>query len=151
MPRDGLISGMRDCAKALAAKRNYTIGEAKSIVTDVIDIIIDEIDRTGGVQFVNKLTIKKKYKHERQGINPSTQEPITITERNTLKLTVGKGLMKRLNPMYDVPISPRPSPKVKLYPRRKRKPIYLAKRPVVYGDEPSGQITLYNDKARKRG
>jgi nucleoid DNA-binding protein len=126
MPRE-TISGFYDCAKALSVKRGYTMKYAHSVVNDVLAIMVDEIDRLGGVQFVNLFTIKKHYKHERQGVNPSTAEPITIQGRYTLKLTVGQGLSKRLNPTHDPPTSTSTIP-FKLVGRHRPK-LNAAKRP----------------------
>ena len=102
MPRE-TISGIHDCSKALSIKRGCSVPVAQSIVTDVLDVMIDEIMRLGGVQFVDRFTIKRCFKQERQGFNPATEEIMTIPERYTLKLTVGKALFESLNPEYEDP------------------------------------------------
>ena len=102
MPREN-ISGFHDCAKALSAKRGCSVSISHSIIHDVLDVMVEEIERLGGVQFVNIFTIKKYFRHERQGFNPATEEPMFIPARYTLRLNVGKGLFERLNPDYEFP------------------------------------------------
>jgi len=102
MPRE-TISGLHDCAKALSMKQGCSIAVAQSTMTDVLDVIEGEIMRLGGVQFVDRFTIKKQFKQERRGLNPATKEPIIIRGRYTLRLTVGKALFEKLNPQREAP------------------------------------------------
>jgi nucleoid DNA-binding protein len=94
MPRE-VISGLRDCAKALSIKRECSIAVARDLITDMLDVMVEEIERLDGVQFVNLFTIKKIFREERHGYNPATEEPMYIPARWTLRLTVGKGLLER--------------------------------------------------------
>ncbi|MCL2456489.1 MAG: HU family DNA-binding protein, partial [Defluviitaleaceae bacterium] len=55
------------------------------------------------LEFVNRFTLKKHYKEERQGFNPSTEEIMTIPGRFTLKLVVGKLLFEKLNALCEEP------------------------------------------------
>ena len=97
MPRQ-TISGIHDCAKSLSIKRECSIAVAKGIIHDVLDVMVEEIIRLGGVQFIDKFTIKQYFRCERQGSNPITGEPMSIPAKNALKFSAGKGLLDRLNP-----------------------------------------------------
>jgi len=97
MPRE-TISGIHDCAKALSIKYGCSIATARRTVIDVLDVIEEEIMRLGGVQFVGRWTLKKHYKKERQGFNPASEKIMTIPGRYSLKLTVGKHFLEKLNP-----------------------------------------------------
>ena len=104
MPRE-TISGIHDCSKALSIKRGCSIAVAQSMMIDMLDVVESEILRLGGVQFVDRFTIKKHFKPERQGFNPAVEDVITIPERYTLKLTVGKALFEKLNPQCEMPVA----------------------------------------------
>jgi DNA-binding protein HU-beta len=97
MPRKATISGVKECAKGLAAKRKCTLAEAKEIVEDVLGVIDDELMRTKGVQFVGRWTVEAIEKSERMGRNPQTGEQIVIPKRVSIKFKLGKALKDRLN------------------------------------------------------
>ena len=91
------ISGIQECVKALSEKRKCSLAQAREIINDVLDVMEDEIMRTGGVQFVGRFALKTQSRAERDGRNPSTGEKISIPARNTLKLTIGSLLKDKLN------------------------------------------------------
>ena len=97
MPRKASIAGMSECAKSLAAKRGITLASAKEILADVLSVMEDELARTGGLQFVGRWTLSIKDRKERVGYNPSTNEPMTIPAKKTVRFKLGKRLEKRLN------------------------------------------------------
>jgi len=101
MPRKSTISGVKECAKSLAAKRKCTLAEAKEIVEDVLGVIDDELIRTKGVQFVGRWTIGAIEKPERMGRNPQTGQEIVIPQRVAVKFKLGKALRDRLNGLGD--------------------------------------------------
>ena len=97
MPRKANIAGMTECAKRLAVKRNITLAAAKEILTDVLDVMEDELIRTEGLQFVGRWTLSLYERKERIGHNPFSKEPMTIPAKKLIKFKTGKKLEERLN------------------------------------------------------
>ena len=97
MPRKANIAGMTECAKGLAAKRNITLASAKEILSDVLDVMEDELIRTEGLQFVGRWTLTLADRKERIGHNPFAKEPMTIPAKKIIKFKTGKRLEERLN------------------------------------------------------
>lgn len=97
MPKKAGMSGIRECAKALAIKRGCTLADARTMVTDVLDVIEDELLRTDGVQFVGLFTLEKKEWAKRMGYNLHTKGQMEIPAKKGVKFKIGKNLETKLN------------------------------------------------------
>lgn len=90
-------AGIKECVKTYAEKSGCTLVEADKAMRMAVEVIKEEILNTGGVAFVGDFSIEVVDRKERQGVNPSTKEPMTIPAHRTLKLKVGKTLKEELN------------------------------------------------------
>ena len=97
MPRKASIAGMNECAKNLAAKRDITLAAAKEMLTDVLDVMEDELVRTEGLQFIGRWTFSVADRKARVGHNPFAKTPMKIPAKRIVKFRIGKKLEERLN------------------------------------------------------
>lgn len=82
--------------KVLSKKMERTQKETKEIL-DLIDEAIVEVMQSEDELKLGLYAIKKEFKPERDGRNPNTGEPLTISARNTVKVKVGKKLKDAVN------------------------------------------------------
>ena len=89
----------RDIAEALAEKRNITVKDAKTIVNDVVDIMVDFLadNEVDGIMLRNLLTIEKTTKRGRSGVVPMNGVKYSKPSTQKLKVSTGKTLLALLN------------------------------------------------------
>ena len=71
------------------------------IVNDIIDIIIEGIQRDQKVKIHNFGTFKLNKKNSRIGRNPKTKEEFNISSRNVITFKASKILLKHINNIND--------------------------------------------------
>ncbi len=85
----------------LAEKLNDNFGLSKkdclNIVNDIVEIIIEGLEKTKIVKIHNFGTFKLKRKTSRLGRNPKTKEEVIIRERNVITFKASKGLISYIN------------------------------------------------------
>ena len=96
MSKVGKVAGMEDCVEALAMKRGISKAEARSVMQDVLDVIVDKC-KDGGVSFKGIFTIKQKVQKGRSGKCSFNGQTWKTEDKNTLTISVGSGLEAELN------------------------------------------------------
>ena len=85
----------------LAEKLNDNFGLSKkdclNIVNDIVEIIIEGLEKTKIVKIHNFGTFKLKRKTSRLGRNPKTKEEYNISSRNVITFKASKILLKYIN------------------------------------------------------
>lgn len=72
-----------DLIEAVASHLESSKADATKAVEAVLDAIAQGIQKDDKVQIAGFGTFQKKHRAERQGINPATKEPITISASTT--------------------------------------------------------------------
>ena len=85
----------------LAETLNTQFGLSKkdclNIVNDIIEIIIDGLEKSNTVKIHNFGTFKLKRKKSRLGRNPKTKVEVMISERNVITFKPSKNLVSFIN------------------------------------------------------
>ena len=82
---------------AVAEKAGLSNKDAAKAVAAVFDAIADTLKAGDKVALVGFGTFSVAERGERQGINPATQQPITIPAKKSAKFKGGKELTDALN------------------------------------------------------
>lgn len=93
-------AGVEDFTEALAKKSDISLAEAHRRVKDFVDVLEDQLlrDDKDGVQFINKITLKKVTRKARKGRNPKNPDEVhEIPERLDVKCVLGKAVFNKLN------------------------------------------------------
>lgn len=90
------VAGIKDCAESLAVKRGISKAEAQSIMSDVVDVLVEKC-KEGGVSFKGQFTIKQKVQKGRKGKCSFNNKEWQTEDKNTLAITVGSDLELELN------------------------------------------------------
>lgn len=86
-----------DLIESVAAE----LGESKATASKVVEAVLISI--SSGVNSDEKVaiagfgTFKKKFRKERNGINPATKQPITIAASTTVGFTPSQALKETMN------------------------------------------------------
>ncbi len=67
------------------------------LVSDIIDIIVVGLQKSGKVKIHNFGTFIVRKKKSRIGRNPKTKEAVMISERNVISFKASKNVLKYLN------------------------------------------------------
>ena len=70
--------GRRDLVETVAGTTELTRVNAKKVINAVLEGILTVLEQSGSIRLANFGTFTVKQTKERQGINPKTQQPITI-------------------------------------------------------------------------
>ena len=70
--------GKVDLIGNVAGSTELTKGNAKKVINAVLEGILTVLEQSGALRLANFGTFTVKQTKERQGINPKTQQPITI-------------------------------------------------------------------------
>jgi len=70
--------GRTDLVGTVAGTTELTKENAKKVVNAVVEGILTVLEQSGSIRLANFGTFTVKQTKERQGINPKTQQPITI-------------------------------------------------------------------------
>lgn len=84
-------------ATFIAKKLGITETDAGLYINSIINALAKSIASGEKVNITHFGTFQTKSKKQRLGRNPKTLENYTISARNTVKYTVSKNLLKRLN------------------------------------------------------
>lgn len=87
--------------KGFIEKYSEVTGETKKRSEELVNAFLDTVESIvlagDDVQFVGWGSFKIQEREERQGINPKTQEAITIPAKKVLKFKVGKKLSDKIS------------------------------------------------------
>lgn len=92
-----MASGMKDIAERLSAEEDITQKEAVSIVSNVLDIIKEELIAEGDVRLVDFGTFKIGDRKARTGRNPATGELMQIAASKVVKFKPAKKFKEAVN------------------------------------------------------
>jgi DNA-binding protein HU-beta len=82
--------GKNDLVGTVAGTTELTKENAKRVINAVLEGILTLLEQSGKLRLVNFGTFSVKQTKERQGINPKTQEPITIPASYRMGFKVSK-------------------------------------------------------------
>jgi len=85
-------------AKAVAEANKITINAAEAVVKSVVDNITESLKAGNEVRINGLGTLKTSVRPAHPGINPKTQEKLTIPEMKVATFTSAKALKEALNP-----------------------------------------------------
>ena len=86
-----------DIADSINSEFGFSRKECLDLVNDIIEIIIDGLEKTGLVKIHNFGTFKLKNKKSRIGRNPKTKEEVIIGDRAVVTFKASKILLKQIN------------------------------------------------------
>lgn len=86
----------KSLAEKIANENGLTGVQAKNIVDNIFDTIVDAVAEGTEVSLHKFGTFQKVERAERQGINPKTMEKLTIPARGALKFKVSKSFKERV-------------------------------------------------------
>ena len=81
----------------IAEKANLKKEDAKNALQAITESIAEALESNEKVSLIGFGTFSTKMRAERQGINPSNGEVITIPEKNVIKFKAGSDLETRVN------------------------------------------------------
>lgn len=120
--------GRNDLVGTVAGATELTKENAKKVVNAVLEGILTVLEQSGSLRLANFGTFTVKQTKERQGINPKTQQPITIPAGYRMGFKVSqswkKGMLlrKREQERDKVKVHlPKPAPKAKVAAKAKGK------------------------------
>lgn len=90
-------AGKSDLAKYVAEEEYIPLTKAEKEVNHVLKAIHKALVVKGGLCIIGDFTIEVKEYAERQGVNPTTKETISIPARKRLRISTGATLLKELN------------------------------------------------------
>ena len=112
--------GKSDLIGNVAGTAELTKENAKKVINAVLEGIFSILKQSGKLQLVNFGTFTVKKTKERQGINPKTQEPITIPAGYRMGFKVSNSWKEGMKPKGKVP-APKDVPKAKAVAKAKGK------------------------------
>ncbi len=86
-----------DIANSINNEFGFSRKECLEFVNDIIEIIIDGLQKQGIVKIHNFGTFKMKRKNSRIGRNPKTKEEVLIADRNVITFKASKNILKIVN------------------------------------------------------
>tara|TARA_B100001123_G_C14726127_1_gene795093 strand:+ start:158 stop:457 length:300 start_codon:yes stop_codon:yes gene_type:complete len=86
-----------DIAEAINVDFGLSKKDCLDIVNDIIDNVIEGLQKNQVVKIHNFGTFKLKRKNSRLGRNPRTKEEVTINERNVISFKPSKSVLNYLN------------------------------------------------------
>ena len=120
--------GRNDLVGTVAGTTELTKENAKKVVNAVLEGILTVLEQSGSLRLASFGTFTVKQTKERQGINPKTQQPITISAGYRMGFKVsqswkkGMVLRKREQDRDKVKVHlPKPAPKAKVAAKAKGK------------------------------
>ena len=81
---------------AVAERRKKKKKDAQEIVGNLFDILTENLKKDESTVILGFGTLAVQNKPERQGINPSNRQKITIPARKTVKFKASKTLLEKL-------------------------------------------------------
>ena len=88
--------GKDDLVGTVAETTELTKENAKRVINAVLEGILTILEQSGKLRLVNFGTFSIKQTKERQGINPKTQEPITIQASYRMGFKVSKSWKEKM-------------------------------------------------------
>jgi DNA-binding protein HU-beta len=85
----------------VAAKLGYTKKQVQETLDAIFEVITEEVESGNDVHFYNFGTFSRRFRAERQGINPSNMGTLTIPAHYLPVFKPGEGFKKQLK---DVPV-----------------------------------------------
>ncbi|HHT97691.1 MAG TPA: HU family DNA-binding protein [Clostridiales bacterium] len=82
---------------AMAEKCELSKKDTEKALKAFVDVVTEELANGGKIQLVGFGTFDVTHRPQRQGINPSTKEPITIAASIAPKFKAGKSLKDAVN------------------------------------------------------
>ena len=120
--------GKTDLIGNVAGATELTKENAKKVVNAVLEVILTVLEQAGYLRLANFGTFTVKQTKERQGINPKTQQPITIPAGYRMGFKVSqswkKGMVLRRREQERDKVKvhlPKPAPKAKVAAKAKGK------------------------------
>jgi DNA-binding protein HU-beta len=113
--------GKNDLIGNVAGTAELTKENAKKAINAVLEGIFSILKQSGKLQLVNFGTFTVKKTKERQGINPKTQEPITIPAGYRMGFKVSNRWKEGMKPKGKVP-APKDAPKAKAAAQKVTRP-----------------------------
>ena len=86
-----------DIANSINNEFGFSRKECLDFVNEIVDIIIDGLEKSEIVKIHNFGTFKLKNKNSRIGRNPKTKEEFNISSRNVITFKASKILLKYIN------------------------------------------------------
>ena len=118
--------GRNDLVGTVAGTTELTKENAKKVVNAVLEGILSVLEHSGSLRLANFGTFTVKQTKERQGINPKTQQPITIPAGYRMGFKVSqswkKGMVMRKREQERDKVKvhlPKPAPKPKVAAKAK--------------------------------
>lgn len=81
----------------LSEQTNMQKKDCRLVIDAMLNMMEDELSKTGKVQLSGFGTFETKQRHARQGVHPKSQEKITIPASKTVQFKLGKSLKGKLN------------------------------------------------------
>lgn len=91
--------GIRSLSSEYSKATGKSMREAEEHVRGVLDTMINLLldDTKEGIQIIDVLTLHRTTLASRKGYNFQAKKAVEIPEKKTIKLKVGKSLIKKLN------------------------------------------------------
>ena len=86
-----------DIAEFINSEFGLTKKDCNDLVNDIIEQIIEGLNKNEFVKIHNFGTFKLKKKKSRIGRNPKTKEEVMIPARNVISFIPSKNILKKLN------------------------------------------------------
>ena len=90
-----------DIAEFINNEFGLTKKDCNNLVNDIIEEIIDGLNKNKIVKIHNFGTFKLRRKNARIGRNPKTKEEVMIAPRNVISFLPSKHILKKLNDFND--------------------------------------------------
>lgn len=87
----------QELVAAMAEQAGISKKDAEKALKAFTDVVTEELKNDGKVQLVGFGTFEVAKRAEREGINPQTREPMTISASKAPKFKPGKALKDMLN------------------------------------------------------
>lgn len=87
----------KDLVKNISEKTDVDQSTVDKVLKSFTTSITDTIKSGDSVSLVGYFTFKPKVSAARTGINPKTKEPISIPEKKTMSVAIGKSIKDALN------------------------------------------------------
>ena len=84
-------------AETINSEFGFSKKECAAIVNDIVDIIIEGLQKNHWVKIHNFGTFKIKKKNSRLGRNPKTKQEVLIDERYVVTFKPSKNILKFIN------------------------------------------------------
>ena len=113
--------GKNDLISNVAGTTELTKENAKKAINAVLEGVFSILKQPGKLRLTNFGTFSVKQTKERQGINPKTQEPITIPAGYRMGFKVSNSWKEGMKPKGKVP-APKDAPKAKAAAQKVTRP-----------------------------